>query len=176
MLPKATISHQTSNRIRLRIPAKKRNPEYFSRLREELRHCPGVLKVEPNVVTGSVLIHHRSEPQVVIEYAEERQLFSASPRGDPKLLPARLSDRLSRPFAKLDQSLGDLTRGEIGLSEVALLSLVGLGLFQMFLKKRVLPDGVTLLWYATSLHLLAQVTPKRNRSTATEKPAHPRPG
>jgi hypothetical protein len=126
--------------------------------------------VESNPLTGSVLIHHRSASQALIDYAEERQFFSARPGKDAELPPSRLSDQLSRQFAKLNQSLGDLSGGEIGLSDVAVLSLVGLSLFQIFVKKKVLPTGVALLWYATSLHLLAkQITPKKNRVTSTDK-------
>jgi Heavy metal associated domain 2 len=170
MLPVATISHQTSGRIRLRISAKRRDAAYFSALQEELRHCPGVLGVESNPLTGSVLIHHRSAPRALIDYAQERQLFSTRPWEDAKSPPSRFSDRLSGRFAKLNQTLGDHTRGEIGLSDVAVLSLVGLSLFQIFVKKKVLPTGVALLWYATSLHLLAkQITPKKNRVTSTDK-------
>jgi hypothetical protein len=168
MSPKATISHQTSSRLRLRIPAKRRDATYFSALQEELSHCLGVVRVETNAVTGSVLVHHRSDPQAVLDYAEERQLFSAGTEKDSKSQPNPISDRLSRQFAKVNQSLGDLTRGEIGLGDVALLSLIGFGVFQIF-KKKILPDGVTLLWYATSLHLLGQqATPKRNRVTSTD--------
>jgi hypothetical protein len=169
MSPKAKISHQTSSRLRLRIPAKRRDAAYFSALQEELSHCPGVLKVELNPLTGSVLVHHRSAAQALVDYAEERQLFSAGTEENPKAPPNPISDRLSRQFAKVNQSLGDLTRGEIGLSDVALLSLIGLGLFQIF-KKKILPEAVTLLWYATSLHLLGQqAIRKKNRVTSTEK-------
>jgi Heavy metal associated domain 2 len=170
MPPRATISHKTSSRLRLRVPAKRRDTDYFSALQEELGKCPGVLKIEANPLTGSVLVHHRSAVQELIDYAEERQLFSAGREEDPKP-PSPMSNRLTRHFAKVNQSLGDLTRGEIGLGDVALLSLIGFGLFQIF-RKKILPDGVTLLWYATSLHLLGQqVTPKRNRAVSTENQA-----
>jgi Heavy metal associated domain 2 len=169
MSPKANISHQTSSRLRLRIPAKKRDAAYFSALQEELSHCPGVLKVEPNPLTGSVLVHHRSAAQTLIDYAEERQLFSAGTEEDPKAPPNPMSNRLTRQFAKVNQAIGDLTRGEINLGDVALLSLIALGLFQIS-KKKILPDGVTLLWYATSLHLLGQqVILKKNRVTSSAK-------
>jgi Heavy metal associated domain 2 len=171
MPPKATISHQTSRRLRLRIPAKRRDAAYFAALQEELAHCPGVLKIEANPLTGSVLVHHRSAVQALIDYAEETQLFSAGKEEDPEPPPSPMSNRLSRQFAKVNQSLGDLTRGEVGLGDVALLSLIGFGLFQI-LRKKILPDGVTLLWYATSLHLLSQqLTPKRNRAVSTENQA-----
>jgi Heavy metal associated domain 2 len=170
MPPKATISHQTSSRLRLRIPTKRRDAAYFSALQGELDHCPGVLKIEANPLTGSVLVHHRSAVQALIDYAEERQLFSAGTEEDPKSPPSPISNRLSRQFAKVNQGLCDLTRGELGLGDVALLSLIGFGLFQIF-RKKILPDGVTLLWYATSLHLLGQATSKKNRVASTENQA-----
>jgi hypothetical protein len=56
MPPTAEIVHQTRERLRLRIAARRRDLPFFLRLYEQLRIAPGVEEVTMNPLTGSVLL------------------------------------------------------------------------------------------------------------------------
>jgi hypothetical protein len=61
IIDQAHIVHRTATRLRLRVPARKLDHAYFRDLKVRLAGCPGVRSVEPNPLTGSVLIAHDPE-------------------------------------------------------------------------------------------------------------------
>lgn len=50
------VVHRTRERLRLRIPAKRKDIPYFLGLYEDLRRLPGIRELTINPVTGSVLL------------------------------------------------------------------------------------------------------------------------
>jgi hypothetical protein len=88
MLPKAYVSHSINHRTRLAIPTKRKSKEYFSDLQKELSQCEGVAKVDINPMTGSVLIKHEAELEVIKKYGKDRNIFVViEERGPPSLDP-----------------------------------------------------------------------------------------
>jgi len=57
MPPRVHLAHRTRDRVRLRIPEKRKDLPYFLSLYEELRRIPGIRDVVINPVTGSLLLH-----------------------------------------------------------------------------------------------------------------------
>ncbi len=150
MPPQANISHQTTRRLRLRIPRRKRNVAYFARVRDELSHCEGVERVEANPHTGSVLIHHRSTPEAIARFAEEHHLFAVAPTA---LTPGRsLAAKVNEGAKILDSRLDGITAGRVDLTSMSIVGLVVLGIFQG-VRRGFLPAGGNLIWWAITLLL-----------------------
>jgi len=57
------MAHQTRDRMRLRIPEKRKDLPFFLDLYEDLRQIPDITDVVINPVTASVLLRFRAESQ-----------------------------------------------------------------------------------------------------------------
>jgi len=75
MLPSAFISHVSSGRIRLHIPEKKYDRDYFSHIQQKLKQRNYIDRVEIKILTTSILIEHRSDLKSVLEDARNLGLF-----------------------------------------------------------------------------------------------------
>jgi len=53
------VVHRTRDRLRLRIPHRRKDIPYFLRLYEDLRRLPGIRDLVINPITGSVLLYLR---------------------------------------------------------------------------------------------------------------------
>jgi hypothetical protein len=70
--------HQTTRRLRVRIPALKANAKVAQELQATMLELTGVASVEINPLTGSVLVHHdgeRSTLERVFGFMERRGLW-----------------------------------------------------------------------------------------------------
>jgi hypothetical protein len=56
MAPTAYLVHRSRGRIRLRVPSRRRDLDYFLALYEQLRHEPAIDEVTMNPVTAGVLV------------------------------------------------------------------------------------------------------------------------
>ncbi len=54
----AYVAHHIPGRIRIRVPAGKRNPEFLHQVAQAAEPVPKAKSIETNPVTGSVLIHY----------------------------------------------------------------------------------------------------------------------
>jgi hypothetical protein len=75
MLPEAHVTHHVAGRTRLRVPSRRRNAEYFTRVREELAKRSGFERIETTPVSGSILLHHDLTLEVIEQYGVETELF-----------------------------------------------------------------------------------------------------
>ena len=75
MLPDAYLSHQTSGRIRVKIPSKKGDDSYFKNANALLQQHKGIDRTEVNPLTGSILIIHSGNSTSVMKIAETNKLF-----------------------------------------------------------------------------------------------------
>jgi Heavy metal associated domain 2 len=153
MPPQAEITHQTSRRLRLRIPERKRDRDFFQTAAEEIARCPGVNTATGNPMTGSLLIDHNASIPDIIGYAEKNGLFKTAKERARPANPVNpgLTRRLSRGVRQVNQRLSAATNGEIDLSAGVFLTLVGLAAYQTFVQRRFLPAGASLLWYAATV-------------------------
>ena len=168
-LPEAFIVHVSQGRVRVRIPAKKHDAEYFAQLAGFLVPLPGVLKVETNPVTGSVLVLHALELKAVedlkamSDYSQMMGLFKLA---SPKSGNASLGYDLAAGFAGLNQTVKGLTAEAVDLPTLSILFLVGVGIWQVSRGEVAVP-AITALWYASSLMRDQWTNGKPNQSNVS---------
>ena len=75
MAPLAREVHALPGRTRLRIDEKRGDEAYFTTVESALRDYPGILAVETNSRTASVLVHHTENDPSPWQRAEEQGLF-----------------------------------------------------------------------------------------------------
>jgi hypothetical protein len=160
----ATLVHATRGRARLRLPSAKGDAAFFRRLEEELRNCVGVTDVKVNARTGSVLVRHGGDLDVVARHARAHGLFDLrereerdeqEPRTDEAARAglsrhARALDEIENAIRDADKSLRRRTNGAVDLQALAFGALVGGSAYQL-VRGKFLPAGGTMLVQALSL-------------------------
>ncbi len=150
MLPHAYISHHTSGRLRIKIPSKKKDQEYLSRLKEHFSGLEGIENIEFNPLTGSILIIHRVSRERIAEYAMANNLFSLKGLNS---YPAGLQQRISGTFKSMDTQLKTFTGGEIDIGGLAFLVLLGAGIYQISMGNLTALPWYAAFWYALNVFL-----------------------
>jgi hypothetical protein len=141
-LPSARISHFTARRLRIKVPEKRRNTDFFSAAAERLATWESIERVETNPLTASVLIHFSNPERLFLEAAVKNDLFDIdfnSAFGDS-----------AAPAVTADHALRRWTENQIDMRGVLFVLLLAGGLFQL-LRRRVDTPAATLLWYAGDL-------------------------
>ncbi|HXX58012.1 MAG TPA: hypothetical protein VEI96_08445 [Thermodesulfovibrionales bacterium] len=157
MLPDAYISHQTPERLRIKIPSRKRDQAYLTRMKELLSALEGIEAVECNPLTGSLLLTHKVvKKERIAEYAAVNSLFringlNASPVG--------LQRRISGTFKGMDSQLKTFTGGEIDIGGLAFLVLLGAGIYQMSMGNVTALPWYGAFWYAFNIFLKSNSAP-----------------
>jgi Heavy metal associated domain 2 len=162
MTPNGRITHRMNGRVRLRIPDRRRDSAYFARLKETLSRCDGVESVLVNPLTASALISGSAEADDIVVFAENSGLFRLEARG---FVP--FAERLSHQLHQVDDRVREATSGQLDLSSAAAIGLLGATLWQVS-RRRVLPEAVTILWYAASLLANPPVWPASPALKASE--------
>ena len=147
MLPDAHVCHRTQDRLRIRIPSRKGDGGYFSSLAAHFSTLPGIKDLRVNPLTGSVLIVARVQVEQIADYAEAGKLFRLK---DPSS-GSGITHRIAGDFYRLNKQVKGFTGGEVDLSGLAFLGLVGAGIYQIFLGEFMAPAWYTAFWYATSI-------------------------
>lgn len=150
MIPEAFVCHKTSNRLRVRIPAKRRNTEYFTALEKDLITLEGVEKAITNPVTTGLLLVHNVSLDKLSEYAAEKGLFSLI---DTPSRQMALHDSLTDNFNALDKKVKDSTQGAVDIGSLAFLGLIGAGIYQISKGNFAAPAWYTAFWYALNIFL-----------------------
>jgi Heavy metal associated domain 2 len=168
MTPRATLAHHIDGRTRFRIPDKRGDREYFARVIEKLEQCPGVVSVTANDMTASVLIiHEANDVDVLTSYARTFELFDSADADTKRRMMTRPpGEILGHRFGQLDGWVRAQTGRTTDLRSLALTGLLGTALWQM-LRGRILPEAVTLLWYAFAVVANGQ----RHSANRPEHPA-----
>ena len=144
MLPIAVVAHSAQGRTRFKVPARRRDAQYFATVERQLPHAPDVERVEANPITGSVLVHHRGTAEALYTYAENNELFRVSTLAD------RASDLLRQRGRSLDQQLRELTGEYLDVRSLTFITLVSIGLVQA-LRGQFAGPALTIFWYAATL-------------------------
>jgi len=146
MAPEAVIRHQMRGRLRVRIPEKRKDRDFFSELDRRLSECPQVAAVETNSLTGSVLVFYEGDAAAVRDYAESRNLFRIAEKaaGPP---PA---GRAGRGLKSLDERIKESTGGAWDGRSAAFIALLSFAGIQI-LRGNFLPAAGSLIWYAAGL-------------------------
>jgi hypothetical protein len=141
MTARAEIRHQIPGRARLRLADTRGDPAFLQRLAEALAGAPGVLNVETNPQTGSLLIRHDAQSgEGIWQWARENGWFDVdSPPADAVI------DRVvaeSRGF-------GERLQATVGVDARTLMFifLMVMGIRQAA-KGEIVAPAITLFWYA----------------------------
>jgi hypothetical protein len=146
MIPEARITHRAGSRLRFRIPARRGDAEYFSKLEEYLLGYKPFRTLETNPLTGSVLlVYDKLDLGDLAEKAEANGLF-AMRRLKPNSTP--LSGRMVEPLANLSESVRRMSGGELDLPGLIFMGLLGTGIYQIFRGNFGAPPWYTAFWYA----------------------------
>ncbi len=153
MLPDALITHRTAERLRIRIPSRKRDADYFSSLTDHLSRYPGIDRIEANPLTGSVLLLHRMDLGAFGEYSAANRLFRLKTAASS---PSPIHRKMLEPLNRLDGDLKKFTGGEIDLSSIVFIGLLGMGFYQISIGNITAPAWYTAFWYAMNTAFKAQ--------------------
>jgi hypothetical protein len=150
-LPAARISHFTAQRLRIKVPEKRRDRAFFDTVAEQLATWDSVECVETNPLTASVLIHFSDPEKLLLEAALKNDLididFDAAfgDATEPAVTQAAVQS-----FQTADNALRRWTQNQIDMRGVLFILLLAGGVFQL-LRRRLDAPAPTLLWYAGDL-------------------------
>ncbi len=143
MIPDAVMTHASPGRLRLRIPLKKGDEESLIFCRKQLAECPGILSIEVNPVTGSMLFLHKTTVPAIAEYARSKNLFTMQEKlQNPGMKPSNLRKNITETFEGLDKKIQSMSDGAMDLGGLAFVVLVGAGVIQI-----LAGNAGTLPWY-----------------------------
>jgi len=144
--PLAYVSHKTRSRIRLKVPSKRKDHTFFASIAEKMSSVEGVSAVETYPLTGSLLLLHSSDPDRVIETAGVAGGLRFARHAGTR---TNLNRRVSETFEGIDVALRDATANELDVGGLAVLTLLGAGIYQ------ILKGNLTALpWYAAGWYAL----------------------
>ncbi|NTW37264.1 MAG: hypothetical protein HGB17_14300 [Syntrophobacteraceae bacterium] len=152
MAPEAHITHRTGQRLRIRIPAKKGDPGYFSSLQSALTQLGNVDRVEVNPLTASVLIVASAGVEEAFNPALAREWFTLR-QCSTAIRP--FSRKVIQGFQEVDSQIEQLTGGELDIPSIALIGLIFSGIYQLSIGNFAAPAWYTAFWYAASIAVKA---------------------
>ena len=136
----ALVVHQTRDRIRLRLPDRRRDVAFFLDLYEDLREIPGVTDVVINPLTASVLLNFSVESArtVVVSLKHIGLLPREKKEEHPSTRP--VLGRFESFFAHHRSAATDVRT-------VLLTLMIGIAIHQAS-KGKLLAPALSVLWYA----------------------------
>ncbi|MGB5197588.1 MAG: HMA2 domain-containing protein [Candidatus Deferrimicrobium sp.] len=152
-IPSASIRHRMDGRLRVKIPARKGDPAYFSALAEVFSEFPGIRKVEVNPETGSALFLHSAEPDAIVAHAQGKGLFRIV---ESTNRPVHVSVGIKAKYMEFDEKVKRYTGGAWDVPAVAFASLAGAGVYQIARGNFGAPVWYTAFWYALNIFLKAR--------------------
>ena len=150
-LPAARITHFTTRRLRIKIPEKRRDAEFFDSVANRLAGWDSVERVETNPLTASILVYFSDVESLFRDAVAKNDLFDI----DFDAVLTRSSEpvivrKAVRSFETADHGLRRWTHDQLDMrSAVFALLFVG-GVYQL-LRGRLSTPAPTLLWYAGNL-------------------------
>jgi len=152
MIPDAVIAHASTGRLRIKIPSQKGNLAALKAHGDQFAACPGVLSVEVNPGTGSILLIHQTTAQEITEYARSKNLFSLVEQLNAAAPSSELYKNLGETFKGFDQEVRKLTSGDMDLTGLVIAALVVVGSAQILSgSARAIPWSAA-FWYAYNLY------------------------
>jgi hypothetical protein len=148
-LPAAQVGHRTGERVRIRIPSKRGDEAYFSKIEKAFSEDGTVKAIDVNARTASVLIKGSSiDMDHIIGVGKGYALFQLEDPA-PKVEP--LSKRIVTPVRDLGRSIDRFSGGEIDLAGMAFLGLVAWGITQLARGNLTAPPWYVAFWYALGI-------------------------
>ncbi|MFO1429050.1 MAG: hypothetical protein U1F76_02745 [Candidatus Competibacteraceae bacterium] len=139
----AHIVHSLPGRTRLKIPDRRGEPHYFTRLSERLSQCAGIVRVETNPRTGSLLLEHTIPLAQIAAFAQSQQLFTLGP---PEPLQQEISRSTQAGLRWLNRQFAQASEGLLSVRVALILGLAGL-IFIQVARGQILMPATNLLWF-----------------------------
>lgn len=149
MVANAHVSHRTASRLRIKIPSRRNQMGYFSKVKDGLSKRGIFEEIRVNAQTASVLlVGNQIDLEDVAQFARVHDLFDLKPQSHE---PASASRNLVQPFESFDRSLQTLTAGKMDVISLVFFALLGSGLYQIARGNISAPPWHTAFWYAFGL-------------------------
>lgn len=145
------LVHQSPGRLRLRIPARRRDHEFFDAVAEIVSACEGVTSVTTNPLTGSILIRYTGALDDLVAYAGLFGLLpqeAAEPSAPAAAAAGRTGDHAEAPLDQLLSVFAGTGAAGLDLSRPIAAAFLIFGLVQLA-QGNIMAPAVTLFWYAT---------------------------
>ncbi len=145
MADKAIICHQTTGRLRIKIPGRREDIRYFSNLRSEFRD-EDYNRVAANPFTGSLVLEaDRIDVDGIATFASSQGLFELD-RKKPEREP--LFKKVVNPVSALNAGIDRISGGDFNLPGVIFMVLLGFGATELIRGNFRTPPWYTAFWYA----------------------------
>jgi len=152
MIPEAVIAHSSTGRLRLKIPSQKDKLAALKTLGDQIAACPGILSIEVNSSTASMLLLHQTSVDKIAEYARSKNLFSIHEQKSTKEPSAKLRRNIGETFNNFDRQIKSLTDGEMDLNGIAFAGLIVAGTAQLLSGNAGAIPWFAAYWYAYHLY------------------------
>lgn len=148
-LSSAHVVHQLPGRVRLRVPARRRDRRYFAEVARMLGGIDG-LTVKANPGTGSILVRGL-DLDALAALGRERRLFALAGT------PPESEDVIEAVGAGVDSLEGGLRRatgGGMNLASATFICFLVVGLVQL-LRGNIAAPAFSMFWYAAGVAQMA---------------------
>lgn len=168
MASKAHVVHHIPGRVRLRIPAKRRDHTYFADVKAKLESVPSIHGVEVNPASASVLVRYAGPLTSLLVEAAAAGLYELAEVSDELPPVPPVADKLVDRLLDLDQQIAQSSGGSLNGRSVVLIALLLAAGMQLY-RGQFLGPAVPLLWYAANA--LGGILPRHaNRQAALAAP------
>jgi hypothetical protein len=161
MVPDAKVVHQTTERLRFKIPSKKGDELYFLSLKKELSQHKEIETLEVNPVTGSLLVIHHGDRNELIQHAENKELFKIITEEEP---PNTITKGVLGLWNSCNKVIKDLTNKELDVPLIAFLALISVAIYQIARGNFTAPAWYTALWYGSNIFLKTLAKKEKSES------------
>lgn len=158
MLPRGYCVHSTPTRVRIKVPERRGDAEFFARVQENLATYHAVGGAEVNPSTGSVLLIHLGDVRAIAAHAAEKGLFRLDGSCGKSLGRRTMATTAKGMFTTLDDKIQRVTGGDLNLADTAFLALVAGGIYQIARGNFAAPAWYTAFWYGLNIFLKAEGT------------------
>ncbi len=124
----AYVGHLSPGRLRVKIPSRKGDTDFFSSIQLQLSGLPGIESVNVNPLTGSVLLIHSTDAHLIIDYAGANNFFTIKKLETPS---SDLYQEVSKVYNNLDGQTKGLLGGGINVASLASVALIIAGVYQI---------------------------------------------
>jgi hypothetical protein len=163
MMPDAFIAHESPGRLRIRIPSYRADAGALAASRDNLSQCPGMISVEINPATASMLFLHQTSTAAIFEYAREKNVFTRRVPSPATYVKSRaLQKNMADAFKGFDRQIRSLTDGDMDLSGFAFAALAMSGIYQILVGNAGALPWHAAFWYAFN------ILPKASEGSAKE--------
>lgn len=148
------LLHHTKGRSRFSVPH-----HFLNRTKELLQNFEPSKTVQINPFTKNITVHYNSDLDELLNYLHKHKVSASLRKNVLKTSDVQqvtrkeenLGDHLRKKITSLNKAVEEKSAGQITLKGVVLITLVGLGIYQIVKNRKILPAGLNLLMFAGNL-------------------------